>query len=143
MQIKAFSIESWEKRSSGDVRKQSKKLAHVAVLLGGLLCMGTYSHAQHTHESEATVQGRRPNIIFLLADDLGYGDVGFNGQSKIRTPNIDRLAAAGKIYSHFYAGTSVAKVGRRSQKLPTCPEIEPAFILPGHHATNGSRIPPS
>ena len=36
---------------------------------------------------------RRPNVIFILADDLGYGDLGCYGQTKIRTPNIDRLAA--------------------------------------------------
>ena len=38
---------------------------------------------------------RRPNIIFLLADDLGYGDIGPFGQKKIRTPNLDQLAKDG------------------------------------------------
>ena len=37
----------------------------------------------------------RPNIVFILADDLGYGEVGFNGQKKILTPNVDRLAREG------------------------------------------------
>jgi len=54
----------------------------------------------------------RPNIVFLLADDLGYGDVGFNGQTKIRTPYIDQLAAEGRVYSHFYAGTSICAPSR-------------------------------
>ena len=57
---------------------------------------------------------KRPNIIFILADDLGYGDVGFNGQKLIRTPNIDRLAAEGVIFPQFYAGTSVCAPSRSS-----------------------------
>lgn len=57
---------------------------------------------------------KRPNIIFILADDLGYGDVGFNGQKLINTPNIDRLAAEGVRFSQFYAGTSVCAPSRSS-----------------------------
>ncbi|QRR02186.1 arylsulfatase [Dyadobacter sandarakinus] len=56
----------------------------------------------------------RPNIVFILADDLGYGDVGFNGQKLIRTPNIDRLAREGMIFSQFYAGTPVCAPSRSS-----------------------------
>ena len=59
-------------------------------------------------------RGQRPNIIFILADDLGYGDVGFNGQKLIRTPNIDRLAKEGMKFNQFYAGTSVCAPSRSS-----------------------------
>ncbi|MEO6785295.1 MAG: sulfatase-like hydrolase/transferase, partial [Chthoniobacteraceae bacterium] len=53
------------------------------------------------HAAIARAADRKPNIIFLLADDLGYGDVGCFGQKKIRTPNIDRLAAEGmKLTQH-------------------------------------------
>lgn len=44
-----------------------------------------------------------PNILILLADDLGYSDVGFNGGKLIRTPNLDRLAASGVVFSDFRA----------------------------------------
>src|SRR5258706_6360712 len=54
----------------------------------------------------------RPNIIFLLADDLGYGDVGCFGQTKIRTPNIDRLAAEGMRFTAHYAGNNVCAPSR-------------------------------
>jgi arylsulfatase A len=40
----------------------------------------------------------RPNIIFILADDLGYGDLGVTGQTKIETPNIDKLAGEGNVF---------------------------------------------
>ncbi|MBD2751661.1 arylsulfatase [Spirosoma validum] len=56
----------------------------------------------------------RPNIVFILADDLGYGDVGINGQKLIRTPNIDRLAKEGMRFTQFYAGTSVCAPSRSS-----------------------------
>ncbi len=54
----------------------------------------------------------RPNIIFILADDLGYGDVGCFGQQQIRTPNIDRLAAEGMRFTQNYAGTAVCAPSR-------------------------------
>lgn len=54
----------------------------------------------------------RPNIVFILADDLGYGDLGCYGQEKILTPNIDRLAGEGMRFTHFYAGASVCAPSR-------------------------------
>ncbi|PBQ31344.1 arylsulfatase [Sphingobacteriaceae bacterium] len=59
-----------------------------------------------------TAQG--PNIIFILADDLGYGDVGCYGQQKIKTPNIDALAREGKRFTQFYSGTAVCAPARTS-----------------------------
>lgn len=53
-----------------------------------------------------------PNVIFILADDLGYGDLGFLGQQFIETPNIDRLAAEGMFFSHHYAGSTVCAPSR-------------------------------
>ncbi|GHE33946.1 arylsulfatase [Sphingobacterium griseoflavum] len=55
---------------------------------------------------------QQPNIILILADDLGYGDIGVNGQQLIRTPNIDRLAAEGLLFEQFYTGTSVCAPSR-------------------------------
>ncbi|NIN72530.1 MAG: sulfatase-like hydrolase/transferase [Gemmatimonadetes bacterium] len=53
-----------------------------------------------------------PNIIFILADDLGYGELGSYGQTKIRTPNIDRLAAEGMRFSQHYSGSPVCAPSR-------------------------------
>ena len=54
----------------------------------------------------------KPNIILIIADDLGYGDTGPYGQSEIETPNIDRLAAEGLRFTHFYAGSPVCAPSR-------------------------------
>ncbi|MGJ1285106.1 arylsulfatase [Sphingobacterium spiritivorum] len=59
-------------------------------------------------------QEKKPNIVFILADDLGYGDLGAYGQKQIQTPNIDRLAAEGMKFEQFYAGTSVCAPSRSS-----------------------------
>ena len=55
---------------------------------------------------------RRPNIIFILADDMGYGDVSGAGQRKIATPNIDRLAREGMLFTQGYAGAPVCGPSR-------------------------------
>jgi arylsulfatase A-like enzyme len=57
---------------------------------------------------------RRPSILFILADDLGYGDLGCYGQTKIKTPNIDQLAAEGMRFTDFYAGCTVCAPSRAS-----------------------------
>lgn len=54
----------------------------------------------------------RPNIIFILADDLGYGDIGAFGQTKIRTPNLDKLAAEGMRFTQHYSGSAVCAPSR-------------------------------
>jgi arylsulfatase A-like enzyme len=55
---------------------------------------------------------RKPNIILIIADDLGYGDVGAYGQKMIKTPNIDRMAAEGTKFTQFYAGSTVCAPSR-------------------------------
>ena len=56
--------------------------------------------------------GKRPNIIFILADDLGYGEIGCFGQEKIQTPNIDRLASEGLRLTSHYSGSPVCAPSR-------------------------------
>jgi arylsulfatase A-like enzyme len=54
----------------------------------------------------------RPNIILIMADDLGYGDVGFNGNKIIKTPHLDEMARAGIRFTRFYAGGPVCSPTR-------------------------------
>lgn len=63
---------------------------------------------------------QKPNIIFILADDLGYGDLGCYGQKQIDTPNIDRLAKEGLRFTQCYAGSTVCAPSRCS-------------LMTGHH----------
>ncbi|NME72448.1 arylsulfatase [Flammeovirga aprica] len=55
---------------------------------------------------------KKPNILFILLDDLGYADVGFNGQTKILTPNLDQLASEGMNFTQHYAGAPVCGPSR-------------------------------
>lgn len=60
----------------------------------------------------AAAGNRPPNVIVILADDLGYRDLGAYGNTKIRTPNLDRLAAEGMKFSQFYSGSTVCAPSR-------------------------------
>lgn len=55
-----------------------------------------------------------PNIVLIMADDLGWGDVGFNGNTHIQTPCLDRLASEGVVFEHFYAGAPLSSPTRAS-----------------------------
>ena len=55
---------------------------------------------------------RKPNIVFILADDLGYGDLGCYGQQRFRTPNIDRMATEGMRFTQAYSGNAVCAPSR-------------------------------
>jgi arylsulfatase A-like enzyme len=64
--------------------------------------------------SDAQQAGNKPNIVFIMADDLGYADIGSYGQDKIMTPNIDDLARTGMRFTQAYAGSSVCAPSRCS-----------------------------
>lgn len=63
-------------------------------------------------QTKNKVAGQKPNIIFILADDLGYGDLSCYGQKKFTTPNIDKLSKEGIRFTQAYAGTAVCAPSR-------------------------------
>ena len=63
---------------------------------------------------QAMAVGERPNIIFILADDMGYGDLACYGNQFIQTPNIDRLARTGTSFTQAYAGSGISSPSRCS-----------------------------
>lgn len=77
------------------------------ILFTLLLAMISWSQAQAKGS-----QGRPPNIVVIMADDMGWGDIGANGAELIKTPNIDRLAAEGIRLTSFYAGANVCTPSR-------------------------------
>lgn len=60
----------------------------------------------------AAAAAEKPNVIFILADDLGYGDLGCYGQKRIKTPNLDRMAREGLRFTQVYAGSTVCAPSR-------------------------------
>lgn len=77
-----------------------------ALLLGEMLLAPLAATGQEAPE--------RPNILFILCDDMGYGDLACYGQRYIRTPNIDRMAAEGMRFTQAYAGSPVSAPSRAS-----------------------------
>lgn len=64
---------------------------------------------------QKTVPEEKPlNVVYILADDLGYGDIGCYGQQKIKTPNIDKMASQGMLFTQHYAGCTVSAPSRCS-----------------------------
>ena len=73
------------------------KLREISLfLLAGSLALLTVA-------DQAGAADNKPNIVYIIADDLGWKDVGFNGASDIKTPNLDKLAADGAKLEQFYA----------------------------------------
>jgi arylsulfatase A-like enzyme len=66
------------------------------------------------HAADAAKPAKKPNIIFIMADDLGYGDLGCYGATKVKTPNVDRLAAQGLRFTDGHSMASVCTPSRYS-----------------------------
>lgn len=65
-----------------------------------------------TQQSTDQQEAKTPNIIFIMADDLGYGDLGVYGQEVIQTPNLDQMASEGIRFTQFYSGSPVCAPAR-------------------------------
>lgn len=86
-------------------------------LFAGLTLAATGASCQTADTPSAALNSSnsaKPNILFILADDAGYGDLGCYGQHIIQTPNIDRLAAQGMRFTQFYAGAPVCAPSRNT-----------------------------
>jgi len=82
------------------------------------------------------IPAQKPNIIFIMADDLGWYDVGFNGNYEIKTPNLDQMASKGIILDRFYSASAVCSPTRGSALTGRNP-----FRLGIPHANSGHLKP--
>ncbi len=83
--------------------------AKTILFTGGTLLAGLSACKNATQEQEPPM-----NVIYILADDLGYGDLSCYGQQKFQTPNIDRMASEGMLFTQHYAGCTVSAPSRAS-----------------------------
>ena len=89
------------------------KLLKTVITLSSVILMIGCQTKKTTKQSE-TQTYQKPNIIYILADDLGYGDLGVYGQTKIETPNIDALAKEGMMFTQHYTAAPVCAPARAS-----------------------------
>ncbi|PSL01727.1 arylsulfatase [Cecembia rubra] len=87
----------------------NKSILNVLLLLSGT---AIFSCSNKEIKGNQREKEPLPNVIFILADDLGYGDLGFLGQKIIETPNLDRLADEGLFFSNHYSGATVCAPSR-------------------------------
>jgi len=87
-----------------------RKIAVITALATYLFSISAYAEQEVEHKVEKNKQA--PNIIYILADDLGYSELGAYGQTKIKTPNIDKLAKLGMKFTQHYSGSAVCAPAR-------------------------------
>jgi arylsulfatase A-like enzyme len=86
----------------------------ITKILTGIILLITIWGCDSKKKTNESSQTQKPNIIYILADDLGYGDLSFTGQEKFMTPNIDKLAKDGKFFYQHYSGSTVCAPSRSS-----------------------------
>lgn len=84
------------------------KIYQTLLLVGTSLLLGTSC----ANSSKSKLEQVKPNIIYILADDMGYGDLGCYGQQIIKTPNIDLMASQGIRFTNHYSGSTVCAPSR-------------------------------
>ncbi|WP_340110666.1 sulfatase family protein [Maribellus mangrovi] len=86
------------------------------ILLGfGILsCVATWAQSKNDIGAKPSGLSGKPNVILLMADDLGWGDVGYNGNPVIKTPNLDKMAKEGVQFNRFYSACAVCSPTRAS-----------------------------
>ncbi len=106
-----FVILNEVKNDKKNIIKRHMKTAHtIPLLIAGIALPATGLYAQKAPRKAA----KTPNIIYILADDLGYGDLSCYGQRYFTTPNIDAMAAQGMRFTQHYAGCTVSAPSRAS-----------------------------
>ena len=123
--------------------KTKNKLLHygLSLLTAGAALFSAIAPAQ--------AADKKPNIVHIVADDLGWKDVGFNGCTDIKTPNIDALAAGGAKFTQFYVQPMCTPTRAAPDDRPLSLPLRPANdrhpfrlrLRPGHHRMAHAAVP--
>ncbi|HEY9174404.1 MAG TPA: sulfatase-like hydrolase/transferase [Verrucomicrobiae bacterium] len=105
-------------------------MQHVIVIISTLALVASGCLAPSARAAESI---HRPNILFILADDLGWGDLSCYGNKQIKTPNLDRLAKQGTLFTQFYVNGSVCSPSRAAFLTGQYPASQ---RIHGHYATH-------
>ena len=92
--------------------KKMNKTTIAANIFSGCMLFSFSAGCATKQKDDPSVTTKKPNIIFIMSDDMGYGDLGCYGQTMIKTPNIDRLAREGIRFTNAYSGSSVCAPSR-------------------------------
>jgi arylsulfatase A-like enzyme len=116
------------KFSRGSLRK---KWGCLLVALLGVVSLQAQTNLNHGSSTNPLPAPRRPSIILILADNVGYGDLSCYGQTKVKTPNLDLLASAGIRFTSFYAGSPQDEASRASLFTGLMPKhVDSSFSHP-------------
>ena len=85
----------------------------------------------------------QPNIVVIVADDMGYGDLGFTGHSKIKTPHLDALAKGGATFNHFYSPAQVCSPTRAAMLTGRMPHRHGIYSFIGGSSGSLTHLPKS
>jgi arylsulfatase A-like enzyme len=111
-----------------------KKVIYLSAIAALLFHMGCAPLA-----TEEPSKDRPPNVILLLADDLGYGDLSCYGSQSLHTPHLDSLAADGMRFTRFYSGSAVCTPSRASLLTGKFPL---RFNITRHFSDSTEHLPP-
>ena len=109
-------------RSPAILRRQPIALASLLLAIVIARAGLSGSHSEATRRLDLGERpDRLPNVIVVLADDMGFGDTGFGGHTSIRTPHLDAMAREGQVWTSFYVAASVcspSRAGLLTGRLP-------------------------
>ena len=102
------------------------KLNHIllwasVLLLVAFITAGNATNIAASESNKPLSPAQRPNLVLIVADDLGYGDLSCFGATHVETPNVDTLATEGRMLTQFYAGSAVCSPSRASILTGRCP----------------------
>ena len=103
-----------------------------------LTCLVAFVFVMNSHRGAAAT--RLPNVILILADDLGYSDVGVYGAKGFNTPNLDRLANEGIRFTDFHVAQAVCSASRAALMTDSS-RLAEAFSLDAQPENGGQKCP--